>query len=358
MRRILLILLTLALGGSLYAGWRWYGSLPLGVAAVQPTRGPAVEAVYATGTVEPINWAKIAPTLRARIESFAVKEGDRVQRGDVLVRLDDRKEQASLSELQAREKWQRDEFQRLDTLLERNVATKAARDKSLMDLEQTRALIENMRHRIGDLTLRAPLDGTVLRKDGEIGETVKEGEVLMTVGERAPLRISAEVDEEDIPRVRLGQPALIKADAFVNRVFDGTVSEVTPLGDPVNKSYRVRIALPADTALLIGMTTEVNIVVRREAQALLVPAAALYRTGTPQPVGRRTSAQAARLWTVVDGRAKAQTVTVGVRGDELVEIREGLAEDATVVLNPPPDIAEGQRLRVKDGRAWWHEPYR
>lgn len=356
MRRVLAVLLVLSVAGALALGWRWYARLPLGVSVAKVERGPAVEAVYATGTVEPVQWAKIAPTLRARIESFEAKEGDRVRKGDVLVRLDDRKEQASLAELLAREKWLADEFQRLDTLVERNVATRAARDKARMDLDQNRALIENMRHRIADLTLRSPLDGVVLRKDGEIGETIKEGDVLVTVGERSPLRISAEVDEEDIPRVQLGQPAWIKADAFPGQVFEGRVAEITPRGDPVSKSYRVRIALPADTVLLIGMTTEVNIVVRRDEQALLAPAAALGQDG---PAGNgRAPAQAYRIWTVADGRAMPHRVTVGVRGDRQVEIRDGLANGATVILAPPAKLAEGAAVRIKDGRAWWHEPYR
>ena len=82
------------------------------------------------------------------------------------------------------------------------------------------------------------------------------------------------MDEEDIPLVTVGQPVLIKADAFPGRILDGTVAEITPKGDPVNKSYRVRIGLPPDTPLMIGMTVESNIVVRREDAALLVPQAA------------------------------------------------------------------------------------
>ena len=90
-----------------------------------------------------------------------------------------------------------------------------------------------------------------------------------------PLRISADVDEEDIPLVKVGQKVLIRSDAFPSRVFTGEVLEITPKGDPVARSYRVRIELPADTALMIGMTAETNIVTAEKQDALLVPASAV-----------------------------------------------------------------------------------
>ena len=80
--------------------------------------------------------------------------------------------------------------------------------------------------------------------------------------------VTAEVDEEDIARCRPGQQAVIKADAFPGRVLKGQVNEITPLGDPLNKSYRVRVALPDDTPLHLGMTTELNIIVSEQPNAL------------------------------------------------------------------------------------------
>jgi len=156
--------------------------------------------------------------------------------------------------------------------------------------------------------------------------------VLFWIGRASPLRIEAEVDEEDIPLVAVGQSALIKADAFAGRKLDGTVADITPKGDPVNKSYRVRIALPRDTPLRIGMTVESNIVVRREGAALLVPQGAV---------------SGGHVFVVVEGRVVRRAVVMGVVGQGVVEIRDGVAEGETVVLDPPASLADGSPVRLK-----------
>ena len=96
------------------------------------------------------------------------------------------------------------------------------------------------------------------------------------------------MDEEDIPLVQVGQKVLVRADAFPGRVFDAVVKEVTPKGDPVGRSYRVRLGLPDNLPLRIGMTTEANIVVAERNNALLLPAA-VVKDGA--------------VWKVTDGRA-------------------------------------------------------
>jgi len=140
----------------------------------------------------------------------------------------------------------------------------------------------------------------------------------------------AEVDEEDIPLVRRGQATLIKADAFPGQALNGTVEQITPKGDPVNKTYRVRIALPDDTPLLVGMTTEVNIVVIEHKDALLVPA---------------TAVRAGQVWVVEAGRAQPKAVRVGIVGDRMTEIVDGLADGARVVAAPPANLKSGARVR-------------
>ena len=97
-------------------------------------------------------------------------------------------------------------------------------------------------------------------------------DAVFWIGEPLPLRVTAEVDEEDIPQVRSGQRALLKADAFPDRALEGSVGQI--MGDPVQKTCRVRIALPDDTPLMIGMTIEANIIIA-ERPAVLVPARAL-----------------------------------------------------------------------------------
>jgi len=329
-RRLIVLGVVVAVAAG---GWGISAAFGRPSVAVAPvTRGPAVEAVYATGVVEPVYWAKVAPTIVGRIASIARRDGAKVKKGDVLLRLDDREAKAKLAQTEARLKFTSEELERYRALVQRRIASQQVYERARSDHVQALAAVAAARQRLADYTLVAPLNGIVLRQDGEVGETVSAGQVLFWVGRQSPLRIVAEVDEEDIPNVKLGQKALLTADAFGARVFAGKVAEITPKGDPVNKNYRVRIAIPDTTPLRIGMTTEVNIVIQERRRALLVPFTAL-RNGA--------------VFVVVDGRAIRRTVDAGIVGDTKVEIKGGLREGDRVITNPPAGLNDGDRVRVQ-----------
>jgi RND family efflux transporter MFP subunit len=325
---LLLALIGVGLGGYFW----WHTEAPIRVRVALPQRGPAVEAVYATGTVEPVRWAKIASTETGRIVAYPAVEGQAVQAGEILVRLDDIKARAQVRELEVRVDFLERDLKRYAALVKSSTVSRQAYERVQSDLDQARASLVVARQRLADLTIVAPLDGIVLRKDGEVGEVVKSDDVLLWVGRDRPYWITAEVDEEDVPRVKPGQRTLISADAYPDEVFDGTVAEITPMGDPINKNYRVRVLLPTDSPLLVGMTVEANIVVRVHEDALLVPEAAV--------VGDV-------LWVAVQDRAHRRQVQIGVYGDGKVEIRGGLAADEPVILDPPAQLSDGAEVKVR-----------
>jgi RND family efflux transporter MFP subunit len=310
----------------LFSYWR------AAVLVAAPTRGPAVEAVYATGTVEPVNWAKVAPKATGRITEILKREGDPVRPGMLLVRLDDREARANVDALTERVGFLRAEYARQDKLFRDGYITRQSYERADSDLKQAEAQLAAARQVLADKQLLAPLAGQVLRRDGEVGEVATAGQVLFWVGEAGSLRVIAEVDEENIPRVRVGQRALLRADAYPERVLEGRVSEVTPKGDPLNKSYRARITLPADTPLQVGMTVEVNIVVSEQQHALLVPASAVVN---------------GHVWIVTDGRARRVQVETGVKGNDHFSIRSGLNGDEWVIVQPPTKLVDGKALRTR-----------
>jgi RND family efflux transporter MFP subunit len=330
---VLLILIVVALAGAAYVAWdRFLGPRHVTVGSV--IRGPAVEAVYATGTVESVREAEIAPTIRSRIEAIRCIEGERVSAGDVLVELDDDEARARLADAEAVLAFQKQELDRFRELAERNSATRQTLERTVSLYEQARASVDAARQLLEDMTLTAPFDAVVLRQEHEAGDVLDGGDTVCWIGQDRPFRVSADVDEEDISRVMSGQRVLVKADAFPNDIIEAQVGEVTPRGDTIDKSYRVRMLLPADAPLLVGMTVEVNILVREVENALLVPASA-YRDGA--------------VWLVVDGAATYRPVEAGIIGRERIEIVSGLAEGDRVILDPAPDLAEGEAVAASGG---------
>ena len=185
--------------------------------------------------------------------------------------------------------------------------------------------------KLADYTITAPIDGLVLRRDGEIGEIAEPGQILFRVGVPKPLQVVAEVNEEDIPRVAVGQTVLLRTDAFLGKRLEGAVHEITPMGDPVAKTYRIRVALPDTTPLHVGMSVEANVVTREKAGALLIPADAL---------------QGASVLVVEGDRVRRRPVEVGLRGTRNVEVVSGVREGELILSPAPADLADGSRVRV------------
>jgi RND family efflux transporter MFP subunit len=327
--RIIILLVLLLLG---FAGaWVWRG-LPPSVAVATATTGPAVQAVYATGNVEPVHWAKVGPAVRARIIAVLVEEGARVADGQPMARLDDREAQHRAEEAEARANFAQEDLARVRTLVARDVASRAALDRAEAEARAVRAVAEAAKRRLDDYIVRAPSAGLVLRRDAEVGEVVDTPAALFWIGEPRPLRVTAEVDEEDIAQIREGQRALLRADAFAGQVLNARVTQITPKGDATRKAYRVRLALPEDTPLMIGMTVEANIVLRETNAAVLIPPAAL---------------RGDHVFMVQGEVARRRQVTVGVQGPRAVEIRQGIAAGDIVVLDPPHGLKDGQALRLR-----------
>ena len=330
MRARIIIPLSLLLLG-LTGAWVWRG-LPPAVAVATVSTGPAVQAVYATGNVEPVHWAKVGPAVRARIIAVLVEEGARVAAGQPMAQLDDREARHRVEEAEARANFAQEELARVRALVARDVASRATLDRAEAEARAVRAVAEAAQRRLDDYIVRAPTAGLVLRRDAEVGEVVDTPAALFWIGEPKPLRITAEVDEEDIAQIREGQRALLRADAFAGQVLNATVTQITPKGDATRKAYRVRLSLPDDTPLMIGMTVEANIVLRETTNAVLIPPAAL---------------RGSHVFVAQGEVARRRQVTVGVQGLRAVEIRQGIAVGDIVVLDPPQSLKDGQAIRLK-----------
>lgn len=326
-------ILSLVAVGTVAGIAAWYVWRPPSVSVVTASRGDAAEIVYASGTVEPRTWAKVAPVVRGRIVEQCNCEGSRVAQGEVLARLDDSEARAALGELEARRTLAQEEFRRLAVLAERNAASRQALDRAQSELLQIQAIVAGQKARLETYVLRAPSPGIVLRQDGEVGEVAELGTVLFWVGETKPLLVVADVNEEDIPRVEVGQQALLRADAFPSQRLEALVDTITPKGDPDTKTYRVRFRLPDETPLRIGMSTDVNIIIKVSKNALLIPSVAVDRNN---------------IFVVENNRVWRREIRAGIRGTSGIEVLSGIDEKARVVSPYPFDLADGSRVTISD----------
>jgi HlyD family secretion protein len=368
-------------------------------------RRPLVQRVVASGRVMAPARITLASLALARVVEVAVREGDAVRGGQLLLRLDETEARAALAQARGRVQ---EVAARLDQV--RGVTTRTAAEtvrqaelevaQGERDLDRIRRLFDGgaasaaqleqatqalglarsraeaatiqaanvqgegaevrlaaaalrqaqaaeavARARLDEKQLRAPSAGRVLVRDVEVGDVVAAGRALLVLAEDGPTRLTIQPDEKNLAVLRVGQPAEAAADAFPGAPFPVTVSYIAPAVDPARGTVEVRLAVPQPPAFLRpDMTVSVNVEVGRKADALVIPAEAVRDAATDPWVLR-----------VADGRAERRAVRLGLRGEGLLEVVEGLAPGDAVVLPAAGLVEAGARVRpqrVEPGRAF------
>lgn len=325
-RQVLLILVLIVLGAG---GWFLWSGRPDQVEVAKVRIGPAAELVYATGFVEAEEPVSVAARVTAPVVQVLVDEGTRVGRGQPLILLDDEEQHGLLAQAEAQRRKAVLDEQRRVTLYRKRWVTRSARDEAVAAADAARAAERSASARLNQYVLRSGIDGVVLKRDVEPGDLATPSRVLMTLGDPARTWVTATVDERDVPQVHVGQRALMRSDAWPGRVIRGHVRELTPGGDPTQRAFRARVAVDDAIAMPMGLTLEVNILIRSKPRAVLVPAGAVVDDA---------------IWVVAGGRAHRRKVRTGITGADDVEILSGASAGETVILNPS-GLGEGDRIR-------------
>jgi HlyD family secretion protein len=364
------------------------------VEVVRAKRGEIVEKVSGPGIIHAQSSVKISSSVMGRIVDLLVEEGDGVEGGDVLLRVDPSQYEANLNRAQAahraaqarlnlaaaRMEDARLEFDRDSRLYERNLASERDLELARTALAVAEAEAEAARESVreAEATLRAarddlektvissPIPGTVTSLNVEEGEIVitgtmnNPGTVLMTISNLNSMEVRAEIDETDVAKVRLGQKVEISVDAFPDTTLDGTVSVIGSSSSlargysqrPDERStfdVTVRIEDSLD-GLRPGMTTTVDIVTATADSALYVPLQALVlrEFGEGEAASDREG-----VFVVRDNRAHFVPVTTGISDDMNIEILETTDEDVPVVTGPFKtlrDLKDSTRVKITEER--------
>lgn len=312
------------------AFWFW----PVTVSISQPQRGQAIKAIYATGIVEPSVSLAIAPNIGGHLIEVNVDEGQTVVKGQILARLKDQDLRSNVAELQARLGFARSYYQRLETLNQNSLVAKLDVDRAKADLQAAEAAVKRADAQRDYMTLLAPADGLIIRRDAEIGQFINIGQPIFQLSCCAPLRISAQVDEEDIAKVTVGQSVVLHTDDLPGEILHARVSEITPKGDPVSRSYRVRMQLEQPGNLKIGMSVDTNLLVEQHENALLIPSIAIDKDSS--------------VWLIENSILHHQAVKIGIQSGARTEILEGLDDQSQIVTSLKSSLTEGQWSLIKD----------
>jgi RND family efflux transporter MFP subunit len=327
-------------------------AVPVTVAAA--ISGPIRSVVAATGQVKPAPGAEllVTPPQDARIAEMPRAVGDRVRRGDLLVRFqipsleaDAAARRSDLARAEAQLKTARQNVDRLSGLLQRGIAARKEVEDAQRDLALAQATVNEARSTTsaagqlaGREVVRAPFDGVVIARSHQVGDIVTAGgaEPLLRVIDPSRLQIEAAVPAGELGRVATGSPAQVRGAAFPDE--KAHVIARPPAVDPASGTALVRLAFDTPTRRPAGLAAAVEIYGEEHQAAVLVSADALVQEGT-----------ASSLF-VVDGQKKAhrRQVTVGVVAQGQAEILAGVKAGESVVVRGQTALPDGATVELTE----------
>ncbi len=435
LKSLIIALLVTVAGGSIYFGYRSFWSAEIPEVEAEPILRRNLQAlVSASGTIEPQLTVDISANVMGRVTQLSVNEGDRVAAGQFLLQIDPEslqsivergeasleasssaQEQAKVAVTTARVNLElaRDNLERQRELWDLRLVSREIFDQALSEVQlretelearevdvstaeqrvnQERATLDSARYDLSELTLVSPIDGIVTRRNIEEGETVvvgtmnNPGTVLLTIADFGILEAELEVDETDIPDVRLGQQAEIEIDALPNQIFRGRVTEIgnSPIQDSTQNAsqatnFKVIVTLDEDVPdVRPGFTCTADITTAERTDAISVPIqATTVREVTVDSQGQIIRATPGGAANGVTPRISASTLTApidvtqeiegvfvfrentvqftpvvtGIAGERYFETLAGLREGDLVVTGPfnvVRTLDDGSAVRLRD----------
>lgn len=320
-----------ASGGAAGAAKPPGGAPPMPVEAAQVRVGTVERTVTAVGSLLSNESVVVRPEIAGRISEIAFKEGQRVAKGTVLVRLDDAIARATLAQAQASIAFSRAELSRADQLVRQNTGPLRNREQASAKLLADEAAVQLAKAQLDKQVIAAPFDGVLGLRKASVGDFVQAGKDIVNLEDIDTLKLDFRVPEMFLPAVKVGQTVKVAVDAFGGRSFDGTVYAIDPLVDVNGRALAIRARVPnPDGSLRPGLFARVSLTLTTVPDAVLIPEQAIVAFGKDQFVFK-----------LVDGKVVQTRVVLGERRNAEVEIAKGLA--------PGDMVVTAGQLKIRDG---------
>lgn len=328
-------------GGRGGPGARGGGGQASPVETAVVVEGDISRVVVLPGTVEAIRTIGVNAQVAGALLEVSVEEGDRVEEGQIVARLDDRELQAQLRSAEASFEVAEAAFDRARQLLERQVITQPEYEAERTGFEAARAQLDQLRTRVGFTEVRAPIGGVITTKLVQTGDVVGNQGRLLEVAEVDTMVVRVAVSELDIVQIHEGDRVDVTLDALSDEVLQATVRRVFPAADPATRLIPVEVALSAADGRRArpGFLARVSFELDPKPNARLVPASAIVSRGGGEGV-----------YLVADSTVVLRSVTPGLTSGGQIEIVDGLDVGDRVVTLGANLLRDGGRIRDVTGQ--------
>jgi len=330
------------------------------------TKSQSQTVLSATGYVVAERQASVASKATGRLEYLGVEEGDKVKKGQIIGRLENADIAASLDLARANLEQARAEstetaleFNRQEQLLATGSTTRSAFESSQARylslsaaVKSAQAAVKSAEVALENTFIRAPFDGTVLTKHADVGEIVapfassaSSRAAIVDLADMSSLEVEADVSESNIQRVVVGHPCEIILDAYPSVRYEGAVKKIVPTADRSRATVLTKVAFKnIDQNVLPEMSARINFlqmdttkVSAQSDSTVAVPNAALVMKDGNQIV-----------FIVSENQAMLASVVTGRKLGGLTEVIEGVRVGQKVVLSPPSNLKDGDRIKITE----------
>ena len=311
--------------------------------------------VTATGTIEPVTSVTVGTQVSGIVSKLYVDYNSVVKKGQVIAELDKTNlvsqlnaSKATLASAQSKLNYESSNYKRYDALYKKGLVSADEYENAQLTYKQAREQVASVKEEVqraqtnlGYATITSPIDGIVLSKAVEEGQTVAASfstPELFTIAQNLKeMQVVADVDEADIGDVREGERVTFTVDAYPDDIFEGTVKQVRQEATTTNNvvTYEVVISAPnADLKLKPGLTANVTIYTAERKNVTCVPSKALRYTPTKETIGKRKIVDCNgknKVWTLEGNNIVAHRVNIGMTDGTNTELLDGLKTGTQVI---------------------------
>jgi len=302
------------------------------------TESDAMHTLNYVGTIEDESSVALSFPVIGNIEKVYVSEGQHVNKGQLLARLDPSSAQNLLDAAGSTLKQAQDAYDRLKSIHDNGSLPEIQMVEMETKLRQVQSTYNISKKNLDDCSLYAPINGVIGKKMAESGEYALVGKAVLTIMDISSVRVRISVPESEISAIPADCKSTITVTALAGKAFYGKGVEKNVMANPVSHSYPayIKISNPK-RELLPGMVCQVKINTDNESQAVVIPIGLVRNTAGGQKF----------VWGVENGRAKRMVIKTGVAKGNGVEVESGLSAGDSIVAEGYQKVSEGEKLNQK-----------
>ena len=235
---------------------------------------PTLESV---GTVTAVNGVTVSTDLAGIVRQIAFESGNKVREGDLLVHLDTTQEEAQLHSAEAQRDFAAVSLKRDKDLVEKHAISQSDYDNADAVFRQNQASVDQFKALIARKTLRAPFDGVAGIRQVNLGQYLKEGDMVVTLQAFDPIYVNFSLPQQDLSKLVIGEPVQLRVDAFPDQTFNGTITAINSLVDQATRNVQVQATFAnRDLRLRPGMFAKVSVILSERQNVVAIPATAIH----------------------------------------------------------------------------------